>query len=100
MIFNNFGTTQDEESTQVDYFDPQDSALVKKAKQIDVDDYEFTYNEKDVALYNAGIGATERDLRYTYEGHPKFMALPTFGVVPQLPASQGAPRGPPPILKQ
>lgn len=40
-------------------------------------------------LYNLGIGATEKDLQWTYEGDDEFGALPTFGVIPQFPTSSG-----------
>jgi 3-hydroxyacyl-CoA dehydrogenase/3a,7a,12a-trihydroxy-5b-cholest-24-enoyl-CoA hydratase len=64
---------------------------------IDVDlalGYEFptqtsTYDEKDLALYALGVGASQDpankdDLQFVYENDPGFKALPTFGVVPAL----------------
>lgn len=54
-----------------------------------VDTTEFTYNDRDVILYNLGVGATEKDLQWVFEGHDQFQALPTFGVIPQFPASFG-----------
>jgi hypothetical protein len=54
-----------------------------------VDTSEFTYNDFDVIRYNLGIGATEKDLQWIFEGHDEFQALPTFGVIPQFPASFG-----------
>lgn len=42
-------------------------------------------------LYNLGIGATEKELQWTYEGSDEFAPLPTFGVIPQFPASAGLP---------
>lgn len=45
---------------------------------------DFTYTWKDAALYALGIGATERELDFLYEGRgPR--VYPTFGVVPILP---------------
>lgn len=35
-------------------------------------------------LYNLGIGATEKELKWTYEGDGEFQALPTFAVLPGL----------------
>ncbi|KAI6016675.1 hypothetical protein BKA83DRAFT_4497809 [Pisolithus microcarpus] len=67
----------------------QASRLVAEAKKEVLPDEEFAYTERDVILYNLGIGATERDLQWTYEGHSDFAALPTFGVVPQFAASSG-----------
>lgn len=42
----------------------------------------FRYTHKEVILYNIGIGATSKELCYTYENDPSFQALPTFGVIP------------------
>ena len=52
--------------------------------------YEFppqksSYDEKDLALYALGVGASTHDLQYVYENASEgFKALPTFGVVPAL----------------
>ena len=54
-----------------------------------VETTEFTYNDQDVILYNLGVGATEKDVQWIFEGHDQFQALPTFGVIPQFPASSG-----------
>lgn len=50
---------------------------------------EYSYTERDVVLYNLGVGARETELQWTYENHEDFAALPTFGVVPQFEASAG-----------
>jgi multifunctional beta-oxidation protein len=71
-----------------DYTDPEDSELVKKAKETVAED-EFEYAERDVILYNIGIGATEKELQYVFEGDGDFQAIPTFGVVPQFGLSSG-----------
>ena len=42
----------------------------------------FQYDNRDVILYNIGIGAKRGDLPFVYEGDPQFQALPTFGVIP------------------
>jgi len=54
-----------------------------------VDTSDFTYSDHDVILYNLGVGATEKDVQWIFEGHDQFQALPTFGVIPQFPASSG-----------
>ncbi len=41
-------------------------------------------------LYNLGLGATEKDLKWTYEGDEDFQALPTFGVIPGLNTTMGS----------
>ncbi len=40
-------------------------------------------------LYNLGIGATEKELKWTFEGDDEFSVLPTFGVIPQFACSAG-----------
>ena len=54
-----------------------------------VDRTEFKYDDPDIILYNLGVGATEKDMQWIFEGHDQFQALPTFGVIPQFPASSG-----------
>ncbi|KHJ31159.1 putative peroxisomal multifunctional beta-oxidation protein [Erysiphe necator] len=46
------------------------------------EEIEFQYQEKDIILYNLGIGAKSKDLRYVFELDDNFQALPTFGVIP------------------
>lgn len=75
------------------FADPEDSQLVVDAKKQVPQDEEYSYTERDVILYNVGVGATEKELQWTYEGHEEFSALPTFGVIPQFGASSGVPLG-------
>ncbi|CAK1364549.1 unnamed protein product [Cercospora beticola] len=42
----------------------------------------YTYNDRDVILYNLGIGAKRTDLDLVFEGSDNFSVIPTFGVVP------------------
>ncbi|KAJ8717847.1 hypothetical protein PYW07_005777 [Mythimna separata] len=47
----------------------------------------FSYNSKDLSLYALGIGATVEnpsDLRFLYESHENFAALPTFFILPGM----------------
>lgn len=74
-----------------DYSDPEDPEIVAKAKKEPVEEGEFSYTEKDVILYALGIGATAKDLDYTFEQADNFQALPTFGVVPQFISSGSIP---------
>ncbi|KAF5342029.1 hypothetical protein D9611_001551 [Ephemerocybe angulata] len=73
------------------FSDPEDSTLVAEAKKHVEQPVEFNYTERDVILYNLGVGATEQELQWTFEGHEGFGALPTFGVIPQFPSSTGVP---------
>ncbi|THH12714.1 hypothetical protein EW146_g7432 [Bondarzewia mesenterica] len=70
---------------------PKTLTSSRKQKKIKLDPLEYNYSERDVILYNLGIGATEMELQWTYEGHDEFSALPTFGVIPQFMASGGVP---------
>lgn len=85
----NFGHQEAAESqfSRSPYADPEDSALVAKAKEGIAASVEYIFTEKDVILYNLGVGATEKDLQWTYENDDNFAALPTFGVIPQFQAS-------------
>ena len=79
--FNN----ENEEDSNTD-IDPEDPDFVVEAKREKSDPTEFSYTERDVILYNLGVGATESELQWTYEGHENFAALPSFGVIPQFAA--------------
>ncbi|RKF56494.1 Peroxisomal hydratase-dehydrogenase-epimerase [Golovinomyces cichoracearum] len=57
-------------------------ANIAKAKDVQGESAEFSYEEKDVILYNLGVGAKRKDLRYIFEGDDNFQPLPTFGVIP------------------
>jgi len=54
------------------YDDAEDTPEIKaaKAKQLDPDD--FTYTERDVMLYNLGVGAKADELHLTYENAEGF----------------------------
>nr|GAT60816.1 peroxisomal multifunctional enzyme type 2 [Mycena chlorophos] len=69
----------------------QEAQIVLDAKKIPVPPSSFVFTERDVILYNLGIGATEKELQWTYEGDDEFAALPTFGVIPQFSASGSVP---------
>lgn len=55
---------------------------IEKARKVQSEGTEFTYDDKDVILYNLGIGAKRTELPFVYENSESFQALPTFGVVP------------------
>ena len=85
--FNNNSSASDN-NTQ-DFNDPEDPPLVVEAKKQKIEPSEFTYTEKDLILYNLGIGATEKELQWVFESDDNFQAIPTFGVIPQFSASAG-----------
>jgi multifunctional beta-oxidation protein len=64
---------------------------VKKALSTPIEPTSFTYTERDVMLYNLGVGAQSTQMKYVYENAEDFQALPTFGVIPQFDAQMGVP---------
>jgi len=93
QIIGNFADANEEEedSDPSSFADPEDSEVVAKAKKTAVETGEYTYTERDVILYNLGVGATEQELQWVFENHDDFSALPSFGVVPQFPISSSLP---------
>lgn len=60
---------------------------IEDAKKQQSEGSEFVYDDKDVVLYNLGIGAKRTDLPFVYENNDNFQALPTFGVIPPFGAA-------------
>ena len=55
---------------------------VAEAQKLSFPSLKYTVTDKEVILYNLGIGATRNELPFVYESDEKFMAIPTFGVIP------------------
>lgn len=55
---------------------------IEKAKGMQSEGSQFSYDDRDVILYNLGLGAKRTQLDLVYEGSDSFQALPTFGVIP------------------
>ncbi|KAI9821231.1 MAG: bifunctional hydroxyacyl-CoA dehydrogenase/enoyl-CoA hydratase fox2 [Pycnora praestabilis] len=55
---------------------------IEHAKKAVAKGSEFSYDDRDVLLYNLGVGAKRTDLPLVFEGDDNFQALPTFGVIP------------------
>jgi len=55
---------------------------ISKAKAAKANGTDFEYTEKDVILYNLGLGAKRGELPLVYEGADNFQVLPSFGVIP------------------
>ncbi|KAF9139183.1 hypothetical protein BG015_002133 [Linnemannia schmuckeri] len=66
---------------------------VEAAKSLTFPSESFSYTERDVILYNLGIGAKRTDLHLVYENSEAFTAVPTFGVIPSFAAMNGVPFG-------
>lgn len=93
QIAENFGNESEDSgessSSSSPYADPEDSELVAEAKKNVEEPLEYSYTERDVILYNLGVGANEQELQWTFESDDEFAAIPTFGVIPQFAASGG-----------
>ncbi|KAH0544303.1 bifunctional hydroxyacyl-CoA dehydrogenase/enoyl-CoA hydratase fox2 [Glutinoglossum americanum] len=59
---------------------------IEKAKKAKAKGTEFVYDDRDVLLYNLGLGAKRPELRWVFEGSEDFEVLPTFGVIPPFSA--------------
>ncbi|KAG0052280.1 hypothetical protein BGZ83_002786 [Gryganskiella cystojenkinii] len=66
---------------------------VEAAKSLSFESETFEYVERDVILYNLGLGATRKDLHLVYENSENFGAVPTFGVLPAFKAMNAVPFG-------
>ncbi|PQE28903.1 short chain dehydrogenase protein [Rutstroemia sp. NJR-2017a BBW] len=59
---------------------------IAAAKKAEASGSEFPYTERDVTLYNLGVGAKKTELSLvlygSHEGNEDFQPLPTFGVIP------------------
>ncbi|KAL8243563.1 hypothetical protein R6Q59_009821 [Mikania micrantha] len=55
---------------------------IEKAKKAKAQGTEFTYDDRDVILYNLSLGAKRKQLPLVFENNDDFQALPTFGVIP------------------
>ena len=60
---------------------------IEKAKKTQARGTEFCYDDRDVILYNLGIGAKRTELPLVYENSDTFQVLPTFGVIPSFDSS-------------
>ena len=60
---------------------------IEKAKKAEGSGTEFSYDDREVILYNLGLGAKRTELPLVFEGSESFQVLPTFGVIPTFGAS-------------
>ncbi|KAK4624200.1 Peroxisomal hydratase-dehydrogenase-epimerase [Fulvia fulva] len=66
-----------EERTNRKWLSAQQKAMESKSSPST-----YSYDERDVILYNLGVGAKRNDLNLVFEGANNFGVLPTFGVIP------------------
>jgi hypothetical protein len=68
----NFDNISSESSGGGSYDDAEDTPEIKAAKANRPEPEEFTWSEKDIMLYNLGIGAKADDLKWVYENADGF----------------------------
>ncbi|KAL6884212.1 NAD(P)-binding protein [Trichoderma longibrachiatum] len=61
-------------------------AAIEEALKKEGEPTEYSFTERDVILYNIGVGAKRKELKYVFEGAEDFQPLPTFGVIPPFSA--------------
>ncbi|KAF3939067.1 hypothetical protein ABW19_dt0208695 [Dactylella cylindrospora] len=55
---------------------------IEAAKQAKAKGTEYIFDDRDVILYNLGLGAKRTELDLVFEQSDNFQVLPTFGVIP------------------
>ncbi|KAG0261603.1 hypothetical protein DFQ27_002897 [Actinomortierella ambigua] len=91
-VMANFENVQ-EEKAAVQVLSADGKLNVEAAKQLEFPAEVFEYKERDVILYNLGIGATRKELDLVYENNENFCAVPTFGVIPSFASMNSVPFG-------
>ncbi len=93
QMFQNFENTSKGSSSSKSgstspspYADDEDPEVIRKAKEVKIEPSTFTYDDRDVMLYNLGVGAKASELKLVFEGADEFQVLPTFGVIPAFSA--------------
>ncbi|KAF9180123.1 hypothetical protein BGZ51_000098 [Haplosporangium sp. Z 767] len=92
-IMANFENVAGEEVARPKVISADGKVDVEAAKSLSFESEVFEYSERDVILYNLGIGATRKDLHLVYENNDAFGAVPTFGVIPSFTAMNAVPFG-------
>lgn len=72
-ILSAVGDDDDDEDEDEDDEDDDDD------EEDDPNERTYTYTDREVILYNIGIGAKADELKYVYENDQDFQVIPTFG---------------------
>mmetsp|Transcript_8553 Transcript_8553/g.10663 ORF Transcript_8553/g.10663 Transcript_8553/m.10663 type:complete len:901 (+) Transcript_8553:59-2761(+) len=59
-------------------------------EELDPNDSVHSYNDRDVILYNLGVGANSHELKYVYENDSDFQVVPTYGHIVTFLSGRGA----------
>ncbi|EGF97477.1 uncharacterized protein MELLADRAFT_85332 [Melampsora larici-populina 98AG31] len=74
-----------------DYLDLEDSEVVAQAKRETIDPIELPHTKRECILYNLGVGATKKELKYVFEGSSNFQVIPSYGMLAFNEASKQMP---------
>ncbi|KIX02297.1 peroxisomal hydratase-dehydrogenase-epimerase [Rhinocladiella mackenziei CBS 650.93] len=77
IMANMANKSKKSDSSGTDYL-----AAIEKAKQAKASGTEFSYDDRDVILYNLSLNAHRTQLPLVYENDDNFQVLPSFGVIP------------------
>ncbi|KAK9329353.1 hypothetical protein V1520DRAFT_343653 [Lipomyces starkeyi] len=80
-------TTQESMGAILENMSNKTSVSSSSASEQTGPDFHFSYETRDLILYNLGVGAKASELKYVFEGADDFTVLPTYGVVPYFGAS-------------
>ncbi|KAK9236024.1 hypothetical protein V1525DRAFT_408284 [Lipomyces kononenkoae] len=80
-------TAQESVAAILDNMSNKSSAQASSASTKTGPDFHFSYETRDLILYNIGVGAKSSELKYVFEGADSFTVLPTYGVIPYFGAS-------------
>ncbi|KAG9323052.1 hypothetical protein KVV02_004604 [Mortierella alpina] len=92
-IISNFENVSKEEAPRPRVVSEDGKVDIEAAKSLRFGSDSFAYTERDVILYNLGLGATRKDLHLVYENSESFGPVPTFGVIPSLTSMNSVPFG-------
>lgn len=87
LLRDNWAKVTDFKSKTINPSSTEESSMailqaVQQAQATSTSTGVFHYTNRDCILYNLGLGATSKELQYTYENDSKFQVLPTFVVIP------------------
>jgi multifunctional beta-oxidation protein len=75
--FNNLSNgSSGSDSSSESFIEDGDTKEVKEAKANSPEPTEFEYSERDVLLYNLGVGAKADELKWVYENSDEFQVSP------------------------
>ncbi|GEQ71326.1 hypothetical protein JCM33374_g5008 [Metschnikowia sp. JCM 33374] len=81
-ILSAVGGDDDDDDDEEDDDDDEEEDADDEENPDNMPDPVMTWDERDIILYNIGIGATSKELKYVYENSADFQVVPVFGHLP------------------